>query len=143
MANNCYNYLEISGSKEDIQKLKKLILVKEDGKDVVKMDNIKPFKRGDNVYVIWGTKWFDVIDYDFNKTNAYISLDTAWSPCLPITLEMSRMFNLEIEHFYEEGGFDSEGDYNVDNGEVILDDGRKYSPQWHDCYKELNRDYMM
>lgn len=151
MANNCYNYLEISGSKADIKRLEECI--KSDKKDdsgwdmskiiPVEIDEKGFYKIENSIYDIWGTKWFDGEYFENKGKTAVLTFDTAWSPSLPVTLEMSRKFNLKVKHFYEESGCDFEGDYNVDNGEVILDDQRPYTPDCHDCGEKFNRDDMI
>lgn len=150
MANNCYNYLEISGSEEDIKKLEECI--KSDDKEEiwdlrkiipVEIDDKGFFKIKGSIYDLWGTKWFSVNGFDNNGDKAYLSFDTAWSPSLPITLEMSKRFNLKINHYYEESGCAFEGDYDVDNGKVTLNNQREYRPRCYRCEEKFYKKNMI
>jgi len=149
MANNCYNYLEIEGTEEDIKRLERCIEVEgtKENKDydmrkVIPIDSEgNGFYKG-NICKLWGTKWFDGECFENSGTSATLSFDTAWSPSLPVTLEMSLRFNLKINHSYEESGCDFEGDYNVENGNVVLDEERPYRPICDVCEKKFDRDEM-
>ncbi len=151
MANNCYNYLEISGSEEDIEKLKECIKTKDErGNDDWDMSKIIPvetdergFYKVDDIYDLWGTKWFQGEWLEGKGKSVTLTFDTAWSPSLPVTLEMSKRFNLKINHFYEEAGCDFEGDYNVDKGEVISNSEREYRPNCQGCGEKFNSDDMI
>lgn len=156
MANNCYNYLEIEGTEEDIKKLEECIKVKKskeeeeqsgyDNYDMSKVIHVetdeKGFYKGD-IYELWGTKWFDGEWFENNGKSAVLTFETAWSPSLPVTLEMSQRFNLKIKHNYEEAGCDFEGDYNVENGEVVFKEEREYRPQCEDCGEKFDSDDMI
>lgn len=141
MANNCYNELEIKGSVEDIKRLEECITTKDEkGNEEWDLSNIIPvetdddgFYKVDDIYKLWGTKWFEGEYFENHGNSATLTFNTAWSPSLPVTLEMSKKFNLKINHFYEEAGNNFEGDYKVDNGEVLLDVQRKYSPLCVEC----------
>ncbi len=151
MANNCYNYLEIEGKKEDILRLEECMKSQDkNSNDELRLSKIIPAEideRGcykcKDIYELWGTKWFDGEWFENDGASATLTFDTAWSPSLPVTLEMSKRFNLKINHFYEESGCDFEGDYNVDCGEVILNDERKYRPVCQDCGEKFDSDDMV
>lgn len=150
MANHCFNSLDISGSVEDIKKLEEFIKKDKDDKDDEEYDlrKIIPvevdkegFFKGD-IYEMWGTKWIDSIDFNNSGGNASMSFTTAWSPSLPVTLEMSRKFNLEINHYYEESGNDFEGEYEVKNGVVVFDKSGDYKPHCCKCGEKFDSDKM-
>lgn len=151
MANNCYNCLEIIGTEEDIKRLEECIESDDDDEDKWDLSKVIPvetdeegcYKIGKSIYDIWGTKWFDGEQFSSCGRSAVLSFDTAWSPSLPVTLEMSRRFNLKINHFYEEGGNGFEGDYNVCNGKVVSHSQRKYRPYCEDCGEKFDRDDMI
>jgi len=154
MANNCYNYLEIEGTEEDIKRLEECIIVRNiEGEDrfdewnLRKVIPVETDERGyykvDSIYDVWGTKWFDGEDFESRGTSATLTFDTAWSPSLPVTLEMSRRFNLKIKHSYEESGCNFEGDYNVDNGEVVFEEERNYRPMCEGCDEKFDSDDMI
>lgn len=147
MANNCYNYLKIEGTEEDIKRLEECIKSKDkynnDTWDISKIIPVETDERGcykvDDIYELWGTKWFQGVCFQNNGDSATLSFETAWSPSLPVTLEMSRRFNLKINHEYEEAGCDFEGDYNVNCGEVIFEEEREYRPNCQDCGEKFEQ----
>ena len=156
MANYCYNSLDISGSVEDIKKLEEFIKNRKEndgGGEKYSLDGIisietdergfYKLKKGESVYDLWGTKWVADIDFENCGVIADMRFDTEWSPSLPITLEMSKKFNLKINHYYEESGCDFEGDYEVDNGVVISDKHGSYRPDCVECGEKFDRDKMI
>jgi len=153
MANYCYSFLEISGSVENIKRLEEFIKNREGedgGGDKYSLDGIIPVEvdengcyKVDDIYEVWGTKWVTDVCFQNDGDTAIINLCSAWSPPLPITLEMSRMFNLKINHFYEESGCDFEGEFEVDNGVIILDENRRYRPNCNECGEKFDSDKMI
>ena len=149
MANYCFNQLEISGKIKDIKKLGELIKSEEEDEDydLTKIIPIEIDEKGcykvDDIYKVWGTRWTNSVSFDDYGKTAIISFDSAWSPSLPITLEMSRMFNLKINHFYEESGCDFEGDYNVKDGVEIFHNQRSYRPCCAECGEKFDSDKMV
>ena len=152
MANYCFNSLDIIGKAEDIKRLEEFIKNKkedDDGGEKWSLDNIIPVGIDENgcykvtdIYAVWGTKWIADINFNNNGCFADMSFDTAWNPSLPITLEMSKKFNLKINHFYEESGNDFEGNCEVDNGVVISDSHSCYRPRCMGCGEKFDRDKM-
>lgn len=148
MANICDNYLKITGSKEDIERLEKFIKSsdkeEEEKWDLTKIIPVEVDDEGyykcDNIYNVWGTKWISDVWFKNHGNSAILHFSTAWSPSLPITLEMSKKFNLTINHSYEESGCDFEGDYAVSSGEVFLNEQRDYRPACQDCGDKFDRD---
>ncbi len=156
MANYCFNSLDIEGREEDIKAFKELIKTtkkeqKENGGEEWDLSKVIPIEVDDDgrylgdVYEKWGTKWFCGIEIDFSidGASAGLSFDTAWSPSLPVTLEISRRFNLKINHYYEESGCDFEGNYEVDCGDVVNDSQRAYSPYCEKCGMKGVREEMV
>ncbi|MFA6186358.1 MAG: hypothetical protein WC770_03980 [Phycisphaerae bacterium] len=136
MANCCYNKLEIHGSRQNIEKLQKFITLNEpvDGEQY-DLGKILPLETDsdEEAREKWGTYWFAGIDFENHGEEAMLSFDSAWSPALPITLEMSKKFNLRIDHYYDEPGMFFEGNYVVENGDVITDDEREFRPACTVC----------
>jgi hypothetical protein len=146
MANYCYNMLEITGNPGDIKKLQDCIRTnKPDECDEYDLGKIIPLKSDSagEAYEKWGTKWFADIDFDNQGGSAMLSFDTAWSPSLPVTVEISRRFNLRAAHYYEEPGFDFEGDFVAENGIVIRDEQRDYRPVCAGCETKHDRNEMV
>ena len=72
----------------------------------------------------WGTKWgiyrAEVNRVDFKYEELEYTFDTAWSPCLPVVLKMSKMFkNLKFNLRYFEGGNGFHGYFVCKAGKVI------------------------
>lgn len=138
--------LEITGNPGDIKKLQDCIRTNKpdecDEYDLGKIISLKSDSAGE-AYEKWGTKWFADIDFDNQGGSAMLSFDTAWSPSLPVTLEISRRFNLRAAHYYEEPGFDFEGDFVAENGIVIRDEQRDYRPVCAGCETKHDRNEMV
>lgn len=124
MANNCYNYITVSGDKKQLQGLKEKLsnhlLDEAKGKDGGMLDIYKltNWKDGDVIYRLAGTKWFDV-DLQLLEDDLIISGDSAWSPALELMQMLSREFNkLHFEHDYEEAGCDFGGWAEIHNGSI-------------------------
>src|SRR5690606_9094983 len=67
----------------------------------------------------YGTKWFDFYIDDDQPDMLVISGDTAWSPCLELSREISKAFGVSIEHHYVEEGMDFAGYRKYSNGECM------------------------
>lgn len=140
MANYCFNSLQIRGSQSDIKKLQEFIRSNNpDESGNYDLDHVIPLETDsvDEAYKKWGTKWFTGIKFENRGKEAILSFDTAWSPPFPVTLEISKKFNLWIDHYYEEPGMWFEGNFIVDNGKIIEDEQREYTPYCADCGVKL------
>jgi len=94
----------------------------------------------------WGTKWnadsdgvyfsIDSIDeiLTHNISDLYISCSTAWSPCVPIVLELQKYNpNIKVESSYYEPGMCFSGEIHSDGSDIDIpfdsmdDDFRKWA----------------
>jgi hypothetical protein len=130
MANHCYNWASIEGSKEMLDLFEKRLqeATKEQehlwwetyfavlGKEVVDGD----------AYADFGSRWFHVYYERHSSTTATISGDSAWSPVSEFFRQLSEVYQFEITSEYEEGGCDFGGWYNCKNGEVTKDETVSY-----------------
>lgn len=79
----------------------------------------------------WGTKW-NSQGARWSADDTVINFDTAWSPPLPIVLELSKLFeDVVFALRYEEGGMAFAGDYVCVNGKVHFEHTRETLP-WLD-----------
>jgi hypothetical protein len=119
MANNNYNYIEITGDKKQLNKLYKDLVLDpksgcNSGFDIYGNLCIKYGKFGNDA------RWFDM-DVHFEENGISISGDSAWCPCLEIFTKISEKFpKLAIKYSYEEMGCDFSGWANIENG--VCDD---------------------
>ncbi len=121
MANNCYNYIKITGDRAQLKKLYKDFVLDpksgcDSGFDIYENLRHKYQKEFKN-----DAKWFDM-DIDFqDKDEITISGDSAWCPCLDIFTKISEKFpKLSINYSYEEMGCDFSGWADIKDG--VCDD---------------------
>ena len=142
MPNWCYNRIEIEGSEKERLRMKAFIHGDDDDVEFdfnkilpypekyAKMDaevdedginRSKGFNAGGYDWCIanWGTKW-NACDVIVADDGFEIDFDTAWSPSLPVTLALSKLFpTLIFTHRYEEGGCDYSGFSVFRNGKEV------------------------
>ena len=132
MANNCYNFATLIGSKESLDLLEaRLIESKKETPHLWygtfhQVLGIEVPENGDT-YTIFGTKWFDAEWNRESDTDATLSGDSAWSPPSEFFRKLSDVYQLTIESEYEEPGCDFGGYYNCSNGEILRDDTYSYN----------------
>ena len=130
MANNCYNWVEFTGSKDALQKLKGKISDYEKfeyftdwGNHILDIEN-DTSERNFDWYYKYGTKWWDMYLENEEDGILTISGDTAWSPPWKLLEEICKHYGIECRIEFEEPGngfggyttFNSEGkqeEYNV------------------------------
>lgn len=120
MANNCYNYIKITGDKAQLKKLyKDFVLYPKSGCD-------SGYDIYENICHKYGKcgndgRWFDMdVDYQ-DKDEITISGDSAWCPCLEIFTKISEKFpKLSINYSYEEMGCNFSGWADIKGG--VCDD---------------------
>ena len=132
MPNWCYNHIEIKGEPNDIKKISNIIekLKKEDDRLFQSLiglpEGIDSEKYNEDWYDInvewFGTKWDVGLEFVQEIKEDYIlfSGETAWSPPVDFCIELSRIYNVQVEMYFEEGGcdfcgkcwIDSEGGYS-------------------------------
>jgi hypothetical protein len=147
LPNWCTNTIEIVGDKGQIESLLKLMKTDRSNfdfgavipypEDWAKLDAIaeewwklpkdtrgeRPadgFNQGGYTWCVsnWGTKWW-VEDAGFRDMSEGVNVyfDTAWSPCTPVTLELSKRFpELEFTHYFQEECGDFSGYEKYKNG---------------------------
>lgn len=130
MANNCYNWVEFTGSKDALQKLKdkfknyeKFDYFTDWGNHILDIEK-DTSERNFDWYYKYGTKWWDMYMERDEDEYLTISGDTAWSPPERLIEKICKHYGLECRIEFEESGndfggyatFDSEGkkeDYTV------------------------------
>lgn len=132
MPNWCYNHIVIKGEPNDIKKISDIIEnLKEEKVDELFQsliglpDGIDVENYNENWYDInmewFGTKWDVGIDFVEEIEENYIlfSGDTVWSPPKQFCIELSKKFNVQVEMYFEEPGFDFCGKWWIDSEEGL------------------------
>ena len=126
MPNWCYNNIEIKGEPNDIKKISNIIenLKKEDDmlfQSLIGLpEGIDSEKYNEDWYDInvewFGTKWDVGLEFVQEIKEDYIlfSGETAWSPPIDFCIELSRLYNVQVEIYYEEPGCDFCGKCLID-----------------------------
>jgi len=141
MPNWCNNNITISGDEGTIRTLtavlKSLKTSDEQSNDVFKALIGLPQHMSDGQYkekwydtnVEWfGTKWdisYDESAFTFTKDDINFSCETAWSPPIPFLHTLCKMYKVNANLFYSEGGvgFSGETTFNWVDGELeVYDD---------------------
>jgi Ferredoxin-like domain in Api92-like protein len=117
MANNCNNYITISGNKTEIKALYDLISDEVTANGYDKYTSLlSVYEKGTN-----DPKWFDIYATLEDENQLTISGDTAWCPALEVFTEISKLNpSFKIHYEYEEGGCDFAGYADIKEG-VITD----------------------
>lgn len=121
MANNCSNYIIISGEIENVKKAtdfwRKELIEDYDKINYLSELSIMTEKEKEDVdpYACVGTKWIDnnYVD-DSVPDQVTISCISAWSPPLPLLKRMAEVFDVTIECEYSEPGCDFGGKFICD-----------------------------
>ncbi len=113
MANECMNYIRLTGRPEEIALFKDSYLVYNEKIEDYELDfnHITPIPidcQDDYVFRIenWGNKWDGTEAYvGAYDDEIYIDVATAWSPCIPIVDKLIRLCpGLEVDYKYYEPG---------------------------------------
>ncbi len=113
MANECMNYIKITGRPEEITLFKESYLFYNEEKDdyVLNFNYIAPIPKDcENDYAFrienWGNKWDGTDAYvEVCDDEVYIDVATAWNPCIPIVDKLIELCpGLEFEYKYYESG---------------------------------------
>jgi hypothetical protein len=133
MANHCYNFIVITGSKDNVSKLKETLypVLEKEGL----WHNTYPKSLGIDVPegYDYSSKWCDFYIDDDDDTKIVLSGDSAWGPALGYFVLLSKTFHVKVEIKYEESGMDFGGVFIVKDGDVITDDSDTY---WRHRYKD-------
>lgn len=141
MPNWCSNYIEITGSKTAIKKIKKDIESIENPQNsgvFEKLVGIEPtttredYDKGgwwnSNVNY-WGTKWdvsVDDCNFVFEDTTIHMSPPTAWAPPTGFCSLLAKKFKLDIVLSYDESGCDFCGKTIIDKKGELDDECYEY-----------------
>ena len=128
MPNWCYNHIVVKGEPNDIKKISNIIEnLKKEKNDILFQsliglpEGIDIEKYNDDWYDInvnwFGTKWDVGFDFVQEIKEDYIifSGETAWSPPEDFCMELSRLYNVQVEMYFEEPGFDFCGKCWIDS----------------------------
>lgn len=74
----------------------------------------------------WGTKWNCDMDCE-NSSDASISMDTAWSPPIPIVAQLSKLTGRDFRLLYCEEGMDFCGEF-FSYKNILLNQDCEFSP---------------
>ena len=133
MANNCYNWAHIEGSKENLDLLQarlKEAKASDDALYYVSFHQVLGLliaESTSDVYDDFGTRWFTAEWDRDSDTSATLTGDSAWSPPSEFFRKLSEVYSLTIESDYEEAGCDFGGYYNCSNGNVTRDESYSYN----------------
>lgn len=116
MANNCYNYIQINGSVEQVKEFRGLLEYnenQENGTDV--HFNLRTYF---NVSAANDGRWFNIDTHkEEDATEILISGDSAWTPCLELFTAISEKYqSFVIRYEYEESGCDFLGWADIQKG---------------------------
>jgi len=135
MANNCYNWVEFTGSKDALLKLKNKLSDYEKfeyftdwGNHILDIENDTSEKNFDWCYK-YGTKWWDMYLENEDDESLLISGDTAWSPPESLLEEICKHYGIECRIEFEEPGNDF-GGYATFNSEGKQEEYSVSYRQW-------------
>lgn len=134
MANNCWNWVEITGPKETLDIIEERFKKYHEMKDFtftdfgnmvlgVECDANIADETIDQMFgriYTYGTKWWDFTLDRQSPDTLCISGDSAWSPPLQLLAMMTKVFDVKIEGEYSESGCNFGGFYTIENG--VCDD---------------------
>ena len=125
MANECFNWASLEGSKEMLDLLETRL-----AKATEELNHLwwetyfnvlgMPIQEGVS-YEVFGSRWFDPYWERQSDTTATLSGSSAWSPVSEFFRKLSETYALKIESTFEECGCDFGGWFDCINGQVIKD----------------------
>lgn len=129
MANNCWNWVHITGPKETLDiieerfekynnwegtftEFSRMVL----GLDPEVVPEHETLNDSFSRMYTYGTKWWD---FEIDRDDDWLELrgDSAWSPPLYLLARISEVFNVKVEAEYEEPGMDFAGFFTAENGQ--------------------------
>lgn len=123
MANNCYNFIEINGSEEEIKAFAQLLEkneTQEDGFDIYS-NLLTEFHKEEPKFLDGNAKWFDMDVDGIEGDETYIRImgDSAWLPSLTLFTKISQRYpSFKIRYEYDEMGCDFAGWADIQNGVI-------------------------
>lgn len=135
MANNCYNWVEFTGSRDALQKLKnklndydKFDYFTDWGNHILDIENDTDERNYDWHYK-YGTKWWDMYVDSEEDESLVISGDTAWCPPEKLLEEICKHYGIKCRIEFEESGNDF-GGYTMFSPDGIEEDYTVNYRQW-------------
>lgn len=139
MPNWCYNSISISGDAENIAIIAEIIAdtnrkKNDEGNTSLHFKNLVGIPRNmsaeqyekdwyDTNIGYWGCKWdVDDLNEDIEEDYIHLSFDTAWSPPVGFCQLLSKIYDVDVEIFYYEGGCDFCGQTKYNSGIQIQDE---------------------
>lgn len=146
MANNCLNTIKITG--ENTKKIITLLNKTKENESIF----YTLIKAGSDLTIETGQKWDVSISQATSQTHKgkqedgslLLIFDTAWSPCLVFSQELSRRFLVKVDHIYEESGNNFAGRWVYENGEILSDEEYGYlegAYKWGNLIDEIVETY--
>ena len=140
MPNWCSNTITISGSKEDICRIKDMMGSIENKSESNLFQTLVGFpdymtegeyqeKWYDTNVTNWGTKWD--VSYDdscpqFSEEEIVISPETAWSPPIGFGTILAKLYHVDVELYYTEPGCDFCGKTTCDKDGGVNEEDYNY-----------------
>lgn len=124
MANNCWNYVSITGDKQVINSIQKHFKNYENTRYFTEFGDAFFNKKRDyegqsfDFYYEYGTKWWQ---FEWNRdsdTELVIQGDSAWSPPLELLKRISKKYSCKVYAEYQEYGMDFAGRVTYKNGKT-------------------------
>ena len=151
MANNCYNSITLNGGKFSLKPLfeaiEKTLNDSDDeytnmlhGSNFWKLLSFSFAKYGEegfDVYAEYGSKWFEVSEYEFQEESNIIILsgDSAWSPVIQLVQKLAKFYKLEQAYIeYEESGADFGGSCTINSEGITIEEESYTYRVW--CWKQ-------
>jgi len=124
MANNCWNYVAITGDKRVVDTLQKHFENYENTKYFTEFADAFFNKKRDykeqpfDFYYEYGTKWWDFEWDRHSETELVIQGDSAWSPPLELLKRISKKYSCKVYAEYQEYGNDFAGRVTYKHGKT-------------------------
>jgi hypothetical protein len=126
MPNWCSNWIEITGSKESIQKIKETMETIEKSDEPNLFMTLVGVPDGvdyendwyDTNINNWGTKWdvtLNECNIDFTDESITMGPETAWAPPINFCKSLAKKYGVEVIITYEESGCDFCGRTTIDS----------------------------
>ncbi len=138
MPNWCTNWIEISGDKESIQKIKEKMESIENSQDanlfmtlVGVPDEVTDYDTNwyETNINTWGTKWdvsLNESNVEFNEDHITMSPETAWAPPVRFCISLATKYGVDVTIQYEEPGCDFCGKTDIKKDGTFVEEDYSY-----------------
>lgn len=143
MPNWCSNHITITGDKEKIQSIRRVLEMeipldkRQEANVFITLVGIPPNmslneyrEKWYNTNVDnWGTKWdvsYNESYFEFSENRITMSPDTAWSPPIGFAQSLCKRYGVKVEMFYEEPGNDFCGRTKIDEEGYLMEEDYTY-----------------